>query len=157
MSICKQVVDKIQAQLDEILSLRDQISEKDDGSYVSEGDILVQHIVFEAISELLPDHELISEELAPFNDKNWDAAGSYVILDPIDGTENFVSGLREWGVGISGISPSRPGWRRNPAKPVAPCQPGTTTETGGFAPCPGECPPLRNRRPALPSPAIRPK
>ncbi|MNC08899.1 Inositol-1-monophosphatase [compost metagenome] len=49
----------------------------------------------------LPEHQLISEELAPFTDVIWDQNGSYVVLDPIDGTENFVSGLKEWGIGIS--------------------------------------------------------
>ena len=49
----------------------------------------------------MPEHELISEEMEPFENLNWDINGSYVVLDPIDGTENFISGLREWGIGIS--------------------------------------------------------
>lgn len=91
----------IRRDLDKILSLRDSRSEKSDRSYVSQGDLLVQSIVFDYVKNTLPNHELISEEFAPFDGKVWDEHGSYVVLDPIDGTENFVSGLKEWGVGIS--------------------------------------------------------
>jgi len=101
MNLCKNIVDIIRNRLDEILSLRCQITKKEDGSYVSEGDLLVQSIVFNYIRIHLSEYKLISEEMAPFSNENWDEDGSYVILDPIDGTENFISGLREWGVGIS--------------------------------------------------------
>lgn len=101
MSICKNLICLIRARLDEVLELRDRMTKKDDDSFVSEGDLLVQSIVFDYMRENLPTHELISEELAPFDNHVWDPLGSYVVLDPIDGTENFVSGLREWGVGIS--------------------------------------------------------
>ena len=101
MTICNEIIKEIKSRLDEILSLRTKFVSKDDGSYVSEGDLLVQSIVLDQIKLKLPSHVLISEELAPFDDCLWDSNGSYVVLDPIDGTENFVSGLKEWGVGIS--------------------------------------------------------
>lgn len=100
-SYCTAISDMIQTHLDHILSLRSRITEKDDGSYVSEGDLLVQQLVLDYIHSALPTHQLISEELAPFDNTTWDPQGSYIVLDPIDGTENFVSGLKEWGVGIS--------------------------------------------------------
>ncbi|MFA0030466.1 inositol monophosphatase family protein [Vibrio breoganii] len=96
-----QLVKLIESSLSEILSLRTKKIKKPDNSFVSEGDLLVQKIVFDFCKEHLPSHELISEEFAPFDNAQWDENGSYVVLDPIDGTENFVSGLREWGVGIS--------------------------------------------------------
>ena len=101
MIICEKIVAEIKANLVNILLLRDKFSKKDDGSYVSDGDKLVQTIVFEYVKSHLPDYELISEELAPFNSNIWNINASYVVLDPIDGTENFISGLKEWGVGIS--------------------------------------------------------
>lgn len=91
----------IEGALAEILSLRDQFSEKSDGSFVSQGDLLVQKIVIDYLTKNLADYQLLSEELAPFDETLLDPLGRYVVLDPIDGTENFVSGLREWGVGIS--------------------------------------------------------
>lgn len=101
MSVCNILVQSIKLRLDEVCNLRDSFSEKKDNSYVSKGDLLVQAIVLEKINLLLPEHKLISEELFPFDNSCWDKFGSYVVLDPIDGTENFVSGLVEWGVGIS--------------------------------------------------------
>lgn len=98
---CGNIVTLIRQKLPEILGLRNQFVMKDDGSYVSQGDLLVQTIVLDYIRDELPEYELISEELAPFGDKEWNVNGSYIVLDPIDGTENFISGLKEWGVGIS--------------------------------------------------------
>ena len=101
MSNCKKIVDIIKNRLEDVLHLRSQIKKKTDGSYVSEGDLLIQSIVFDYIKKHLPDHKLISEEMEPFENEDWNINGSYVVLDPIDGTENFISGLREWGMGIS--------------------------------------------------------
>ncbi|WP_338534321.1 inositol monophosphatase family protein [Leclercia adecarboxylata] len=101
MNISKELVSLISAQLDKIIFLRSDYSQKPDGSYVSKGDLLVQDLVLDYLAKALPDHQLISEEMAPFTDVIWNDQGSYVVLDPIDGTENFVSGLKEWGIGIS--------------------------------------------------------
>ena len=98
---CNKITEIIKKNLELIVSLRGDLSLKSDNSYVSEGDLLVQKLVLNYLQRELPDHQLISEELAPFIDISWDQSGSYVVLDPIDGTENFVSGLKEWGVGIS--------------------------------------------------------
>jgi fructose-1,6-bisphosphatase/inositol monophosphatase family enzyme len=74
---------------------------KSDQSYVSEGDLLSQQIICEYFNQLNLKHCLISEEqpiigeIAPAPD------ALIVVVDPIDGTENFVSGLKEWGIGIS--------------------------------------------------------
>lgn len=83
-----------------ILEKRSSFSLKEDNSYVSEGDLLVQSIVTEWVRKRLPSHIIISEEMETAN-INWNQYGSYVVLDPIDGTENFVSGLKEWGIGLS--------------------------------------------------------
>ena len=97
--ICKSVVKIILDNLDTILSLRSDFALKHDNSYVSKGDLLVQELIFNFLKDNHPDYELISEEmeLKP----KWDQNGSYIVLDPIDGTENFVSGLKEWGIGLS--------------------------------------------------------
>jgi myo-inositol-1(or 4)-monophosphatase len=95
-----ELCERIQAALPAVLQGRDRIRLKDDNSYVSEGDLLIQSIAENWMREQLPDYQLISEEMAPFN-HDWDPSGKYVVLDPIDGTENFISGLKEWGVGVS--------------------------------------------------------
>lgn len=97
----KNIFDLVLDDLVGVLALRNQFSEKPDGSFVSQGDLLVQKIVIDYLTENLANYQLLSEELAPFDEASLDPLGRYVVLDPIDGTENFVSGLREWGVGIS--------------------------------------------------------
>ncbi|OAT17492.1 inositol monophosphatase [Buttiauxella noackiae ATCC 51607] len=99
--LCEKAVDAIKKRLPDILKLRNEKRKKEDDSYVSEGDLLVQTLILAECRDILPDHTIISEELAPFTNENWRENGSYIIIDPIDGTENFVSGLKEWGVGIS--------------------------------------------------------
>lgn len=101
MNYIEKICNAIAEHLSDILSLRNQKQQKTDGSFVSKGDLLVQEVVFNYCKEHLPEYALISEEFAPFDGVEWDDNGSYVVLDPIDGTENFVSGLKEWGVGIS--------------------------------------------------------
>jgi len=101
MSICRNIVDILQLRLEDVLRLRCKFKQKADGSFVSEGDLLVQSIISNYLSVNMPEHVLISEEMEPFENSIWDRNKSYVVLDPIDGTENFISGLREWGVGIS--------------------------------------------------------
>ncbi len=97
--ITKALCDQIRHALPEILEARADIRLKEDNSYVSAGDLLIQTIVLAWATRSLPSHRIISEELAQ-EDVPWDPTGSYVVVDPIDGTENFVSGLREWGIGV---------------------------------------------------------
>lgn len=84
--------------LDAVLALRDSAVEKPDGSYVTQGDLLVQRTVQDLIAEHVPDATLISEEMATDASA---ASGWVMVLDPIDGTENFTSGLPMWGLSLS--------------------------------------------------------
>ena len=86
-------------QLGEVLDLRATRSEKEDGSYVTQGDLLVQRIVIEAIRSEYPGSTIVSEELK--NENVQISADNLFVVDPIDGTENFTSGFPEWGVSIS--------------------------------------------------------
>lgn len=99
MDICQSIVLIIKNNLDEILSLRNQKVLKSDNSYVSEGDLLCEKLIKEFISIKHPEYSLISEESPENNLKSY-FAEKIIILDPIDGTENFVSGLKEWGVAV---------------------------------------------------------
>jgi len=92
--------EQIQQALPQILEGRVDLFLKDDNSYVSGGDLKIEAMAIDWVARYLPEHRLISEEMVS-SDMRWDPNGSYIVIDPIDGTENFVSGLREWGVGIS--------------------------------------------------------
>jgi len=72
---------------------------KQDKSYVSKGDLYCEALIRAYISQYHPEFALISEESPADNLKNYKAQ-HVIVLDPIDGTENFVSGLKEWGVAV---------------------------------------------------------
>jgi myo-inositol-1(or 4)-monophosphatase len=99
MSICSKIIEAINASLSEILEKRNARIMKEDNSYVTEGDLLCENIVRNYISENLPDYFLVSEESPEENVIN-SKKEKVIILDPIDGTENFTSGLKEWGVAL---------------------------------------------------------
>ncbi len=100
MFICENIKKIIKTNLYNVISLRDKKQVKSDGSYVSEGDLLMEEKIMEFVSSLGTGYYLISEEKdnSDFTFDKWDTA---IVVDPIDGTENFVSGLKEWGVGVS--------------------------------------------------------
>lgn len=91
---------EIRNNLPQILSLRDKRKVKKDNTFVTEGDFLIQALASDLIKNYLDEPAIISEEdptsLKIINDNH-----CLVTLDPIDGTENFTSGLPEWGIGIS--------------------------------------------------------
>lgn len=75
--------------LDRTLALREPRRKKADGSFVTDGDLLCQSVLSEALSQIAPEYTIVSEEasipefLGP----------KVAVIDPIDGTENFTSGL----------------------------------------------------------------
>jgi myo-inositol-1(or 4)-monophosphatase len=100
MSICSSVRDLLLPRLPEILARRADIHEKADGSYVTAADLYIQNTVMAFLEARHPQFTVISEEL-PTPIGAWNANGDYFIIDPLDGTENFASGLKEWGIGVS--------------------------------------------------------
>lgn len=97
--ICRGIEDVIKDNLPQILSLRDTGHLKPDNTFVSKGDLLSESLIFSYLKDI-PSCKVISEE----SENNIDDLKDYeyiVTVDPIDGTENFVSGLLEWGVGVS--------------------------------------------------------
>lgn len=100
MDICREIYAVIMQNLQQIIALRSTGRLKSDNTFVSEGDLLCQKIIFDYLKENLDDYIVFSEESE--NDITLIDSAKYIItVDPIDGTENFVSGLKEWGVGVS--------------------------------------------------------
>lgn len=100
MDICRGIYTLIKAHLPEILSLRGTGELKPDKTFVSKGDLLCEKLIFDYLETHLTDYIVISEE-SKYDNIDFTQAQYVVTVDPIDGTENFVSGLKEWGVGIS--------------------------------------------------------
>ena len=99
MSICNNIKNLIIENLDSIIKLRSEKTQKKDGSYVSKGDLLCEELIKNYLDKNHPKIFLVSEETPYENIKNI-KKDNILILDPIDGTENFVSGLKEWGVAV---------------------------------------------------------
>jgi len=93
-------------ELHAIVALRNNRHLKEDGSYVTEADLLIDRLVTDYIQRDRGAYAVISEERTRGHADN-DPLGHYIVLDPLDGTENFTSGLKEWGVGISVFSGGR--------------------------------------------------
>jgi 3'(2'), 5'-bisphosphate nucleotidase len=88
---------------DTILRIRESsfnVREKADASPVTEADHAAEEIILARLSRLLPGIEIISEEAhsriaAP------KPAGAFVLVDPLDGTREFVAGRDEFTVNIA--------------------------------------------------------
>ena len=93
------VAQTITQELPRILALRATREVKADGSYVTSGDLLAEELIVGLVRHHLPDAVVVSEE-STANQLTRPRAFA-VVIDPIDGTENFTSGLPEWGISVS--------------------------------------------------------
>jgi myo-inositol-1(or 4)-monophosphatase len=86
-------------ELPRILEQRSMRQLKADASYVTTGDLLAQQLILAQVQHFLPEAVMVSEE---FRENPFACPPGYtVVVDPIDGTENFASGLPEWGVSVA--------------------------------------------------------
>lgn len=91
------VCELIISNLNLIEEFRYDISIKSDGSPVTKSDFFIEDLVFKYVRKYLPNVKFIGEE--SFDGSTFEFTNDYlVLLDPIDGTENFCSGMKEWGV-----------------------------------------------------------
>ena len=67
-----------------------KIQIKEDGSPVSNGDLLVNEIIKKKIKELTPEIPIISEETVNLNEENFHK--DFWLIDPIDGTKLYIAG-----------------------------------------------------------------
>lgn len=94
------LIDLVVANMERIQACRYEISIKPDGSPVTASDLLIEDLIHKYLIAHIPDITFAGEET--FSSQNHLRSVSYyAILDPIDGTENFCSGLKEWGVSFT--------------------------------------------------------
>jgi len=75
------------------------VAGKGDGSPVTEADLAADHIIVEGLGHLVPHISLLSEERVhlatpPYKD-------SFFLIDPLDGTKEFVAGRNEFTVNVA--------------------------------------------------------
>ena len=84
------------------------VQAKDDESPLTQADMASHRIIDKGLRELTPDIPIISEEsgLPPYEERReW---GTYWLIDPLDGTKEFVNRNGEFTVNIALINDKRP-------------------------------------------------
>ena len=81
---------------------RDQLRVDRKGSHdwVSEADRKVESFIRERISEAWPDDRIVGEEHGGTSGEN----GFTWVIDPIDGTTNFLNGIPTWTIVLAGVA-----------------------------------------------------
>lgn len=100
MTLLRKIQACIDSNLGHIIALKNDRVKKPDNSYVTKGDLRVQELAFAVIRDGMPDALVVSEELEPIPPLNKLQVSDVIIIDPVDGTENFTSGLPEWGISL---------------------------------------------------------
>ena len=81
---------------------RDQlhVDQKGAQDWVSEADRKVESFIRERIAEAWPDDGIVGEE----HDGTAGTSGFTWVIDPIDGTTNFLNGMPTWAIVLAGVS-----------------------------------------------------
>jgi myo-inositol-1(or 4)-monophosphatase len=80
--------------------------DKTPGNPVCEADLEVDRFLKRELARLLPSAAWLSEETA--DDKTRTASGLIWLVDPVDGTRDFVAGRSGWAVSVALVSGGRP-------------------------------------------------
>ena len=74
-----------------------QVSSKGPGDFVSSADKRTEKIIINELLNAQPDYGILSEEAGVINEKN---KSNRWIIDPIDGTSNFLNGIPHFSISI---------------------------------------------------------
>ncbi len=74
-----------------------QVSSKGPGDFVSSADRRTEKIIIDELLKAYPDYGILSEEAGEINEKN---KTNRWIIDPIDGTSNFLNGIPQFAISI---------------------------------------------------------
>ena len=80
-----------------------QIDRKGHQDFVSQADRAVEELLRRRLSESLPEDGIVGEE----GSRVAGSSGFTWVIDPIDGTTNFISGIPAWTVVLAGVSDGR--------------------------------------------------
>src|SRR5258707_397945 len=83
-----------------------KVDGKPDGSPVTEGDLAADRIIGEGLARLFPDVPALSEERAHLAKPPYE--GSFFLIDPLDGTKEFVAGRSEFTINLALVTNGTP-------------------------------------------------
>jgi len=83
-----------------------KVDGKQDGSPVTEADFAADRIIGEGLARIAPDIPSLSEERVHLAKPPY--RGSFFLIDPLDGTREFVAGRDEFTVNLALVSVGRP-------------------------------------------------
>jgi 3'(2'), 5'-bisphosphate nucleotidase len=83
-----------------------RVDGKSDGSPVTEADLAADRIIAEGLARLVPGIPTLSEERVDLARPRYH--GSFFLIDPLDGTKEFVAGRNEFTVNLALVSQGRP-------------------------------------------------
>ncbi len=83
-----------------------KIGGKADGSPVTEADLAADRIIRQGLARLVPEVPTLSEECIPLAKPPYD--GSFFLVDPLDGTKEFVAGRNEFTVNLALVTNGTP-------------------------------------------------
>ncbi|QNT79031.1 inositol monophosphatase family protein [Entomobacter blattae] len=75
-----------------------QVSIKGPGDFVSQADLKAEATIKEELSRVRPGYAFLMEESGKSGAENWDWRW---IVDPLDGTSNFLHGVPQWAISIA--------------------------------------------------------
>jgi myo-inositol-1(or 4)-monophosphatase len=75
-----------------------QVSQKGPGDFVSAADTRAEKIIYEALKYAYPKYSFLMEESGSIEGENTDYCW---IVDPLDGTTNFLHGIPHWAISIA--------------------------------------------------------
>ena len=76
---------------------RDFVAVKGEMDFVTHADRQVESLIRSRMAGAFPGEAILGEE------EGGDVSGTFWVVDPIDGTTNYLKGLREWGVCIARV------------------------------------------------------
>ena len=83
-----------------------KVSGKQDGSPVTEADLAADKVIGDGLSRIVPGIPSLSEERTHLANPPY--RGSFFLIDPLDGTKEFVAGRNEFTVNLALVSEGRP-------------------------------------------------
>lgn len=84
------------------------VDTKDDSSPVTEADVAAEKIILAGLKELSPDIPVLAEESAAAGDIPDLSGGTFWLVDPLDGTKEFIHKRGEFTVNIALVENGKP-------------------------------------------------